>query len=89
VTGASAHGRTAAPPWSTDADTGELELLVRELVDGAFEHRQSCGVCRNGDSCPALRAAIEAVLEWRDRRSLRSLVVGLRARQDMVDWQAA
>lgn len=33
------------PAWWTLADEAELELLVRELVEAAFVHRERCQAC--------------------------------------------
>lgn len=80
------HAKRRLEPWVTGADRAELALLVREFVDGAFEHRPTCEACLAGDPCSALRDAIEIVLDWRNRRSSRSFAVAMRARQDLADW---
>jgi hypothetical protein len=72
-------------PWLTDADRAEWDLLWRVLVDEVFDHRErGCDRCADG-SCPAVRGAIEAVVEWAELRSLRSFAVAMRARQDVID----
>lgn len=74
-----------AMPWWTAADAAELEVQVQELVDEVFEHRPGCGVCAAGCACPVVRAAVEAVVEWRDDRMLRSRAAWLRVEQDQRD----
>ena len=70
-----------APYW-TEADQAELDLLTHELVRTAFVHGERCSTCRaRGRSCPAMLDAIEAVLEWREGRVLRSKAAWLRTRQ--------
>jgi hypothetical protein len=77
-------------PWWTAADDAELAVLVRDLVELAFLHRERCDECRSeGRSCAVVREAIEVVLEWRERRSARSFAVALRARQDVLDARTA
>jgi hypothetical protein len=75
--------------WWTPADAAELDLIVRELVDNAFLHRSKCEICIAGERCPKLRAAIEAVVEWRDLRVLASKAAWLRMIQDHLDLDAA
>lgn len=53
---------TYSPPWWTEADAAELDCLVRELVDGIFEHRQRCA------SCARVLAASRAADAWRGHR---------------------
>jgi hypothetical protein len=78
-----------AAPWLTEADRGEWELLWRVLVDEVFAHREvGCERCEAGD-CPAVSGAVEVAVEWAELRSLRSLAVALRARQDLYDWTEA
>jgi hypothetical protein len=78
-----------AQPWWTPADRAELELIAHRLVDGVFAHRTGCETCAAGDlPCPHVRAAIEAVVEWRDLRVLLSRAEWLRARQDELDQAA-
>jgi hypothetical protein len=70
----------------TEADGAELDLVVHEMVDDVFEHRQGCETCAAGyPPCPWVRAAVERVIEWRDDRVLRSKAAWLRARQDRLD----
>lgn len=67
----------------TRADQAELELLVDELVSVAWPHRGK----PRFDS--ALAEAVEAVLDWRRARILRSRACRLRALQDILDAKAA
>jgi hypothetical protein len=73
------------PPWWTAADQAELDVLIGELVDLEFEHREHCQQCRAGEPCRAKREAIETVVDWRERRSARSFAVAMRARQDLIE----
>jgi len=83
-----------SPAFWTLADQAELELLVHELVDVAFVHRERCPTCsarhreylETGCSegpCVAISEAIESVIAWRDRRALLSRTIHLRAHQDL------
>jgi hypothetical protein len=74
-------------PWWTPADRAELDLLVRQLVDRLYEHKERCSICRTEGSafCPATRKAIEIVIEWRDVRVLLSQATWLRTAQDLLD----
>jgi|SoiMethySBSTD1v2_1073268.scaffolds.fasta_scaffold469855_3 hypothetical protein len=75
--------------WWTPADQAELELLLHELVKTYFEeHRNRCAYCRGEESCPRLRRAIEAVLDWREARELRSRAAWLRAERDRLEASA-
>jgi hypothetical protein len=78
-----------AAPWWTAADQAELGLLIRELADLEFAHRDNCGACDRGESCSVMRDAIETMLNWRERRSARSFAVAMRAMQDTQDGTAA
>jgi hypothetical protein len=78
-------------PWWTPADDAELDLRARELVDEVFAHRERCALCATGyPPCPHVTAAIEAVVDWRELRILRSLAAWLRAGQDRLEegWVA-
>jgi hypothetical protein len=70
-------------PWWTPADRAELDLLVHELVDEVYEHRQNCDRCPA--PCPWVNAAIERVTDWRRDRMLRSRAAWLRAGQDRLE----
>jgi hypothetical protein len=67
-------------PWWTAADEAELDLLVHELVRVGFVHRARCTVCSGGRWCSAMHDALDALLEWRDGRVLRSKAAWLRSR---------
>jgi hypothetical protein len=89
--GRSAHGdRSTVRGDRTDswtaADAAELDVLVHELVRVAFIHRDRCDACQHGQTCDAMRDAIEAVIEWRDARRLRSRAEYLRSGQDLADF---
>jgi hypothetical protein len=51
-----------------------------------IEHGNGCPRC---NPCPALRKAIEAVLEWREARELQSRAEWLRAERDRIEGRAA
>ena len=57
----------------TAANAAELDVLVWQLVDAYFDHRESgCVACSQHDQCRAVYEAIEHVLRWRQRRQLLS-----------------
>lgn len=69
----------------TEADAAEQDVLVDELARCFMEHREECDICTNWRSkqpgatpCPALRIAIDVVLDWRRRRELLSRAEELR-----------
>lgn len=65
----------------TAADTAELDVLINELVDCFFEHRETCAACKQRQPCPQLRIAIEVVIDWRRKRELLSTAENLRLHQ--------
>jgi hypothetical protein len=70
-------------PWWTEADAAELDVLLEEFVRVAFIHRGHCAICSAGGPwCEPLREALDALLEWRRGRELRSKAEWLRARQE-------
>ena len=74
------HPSTALGRWWTAADAAELDVLVHELVSRYFEHTPRCASCAAGyPPCPHVRAAIEAVVDWREARALLSRAESLRA----------
>lgn len=80
----------SAPPYWTDADAAEFDLLLDTFVDAYWHHRERCAICRRGGPwCDPLREGLDLVVEWRRRRLLRSEAAYLRARQDFVDWETA
>jgi hypothetical protein len=70
--------------WWTDADAAELDLLTHEFVKAARAHKERCP-CSGGPWCDPLRAAFDAVIEWRDGRILRSKAEWLRIHQNLLD----
>ena len=69
----------------TAADAAELDVLLHELIDCYFDHRDRCAHClawreRRPDSspCPYLGSAIGIVLDWRQRRQLLTRAEELR-----------
>jgi hypothetical protein len=74
---------TLAPPsfW-TEADAGELDVLVDAFVGAVLIHREGCAVCSsNRRWCRPLEDCFEGILDWRRSRALRSKAAWLRARQ--------
>jgi hypothetical protein len=76
--------------WWTEADESELDLLVHELVKAVHAHREACSTCKVGSPwCAPLGDALQAVVDWRRGRVLRSKAAWLRARQMAVEERAA
>ena len=76
-------------PYWTEADQAEHDLLVYELIKVAHAHRVGCTICKTGGPwCAPLGEALEAVVEWRQGRILRSKAAWLRARETAVEWAA-
>lgn len=74
-------------PWWTEADAAELDLLVGELVRAVAAHREHCQICMAGGLwCSGLRDALDATIQWRDLRRLRSRASWLRVEQKTSDW---
>ena len=69
------------PAWWSVADAAEQDLLIHELVDGYYEHVGPC----DDRPCRHVGEAIQAVLDWRRGRQLRSRAAYLRAEQDALD----
>ena len=68
--------------WWTAADSAELDVLVLEFIRVHASHAAGCDVCRErGLWCDRLRAAFEAVLDWKYGRELRSKATWLRLRE--------
>jgi hypothetical protein len=79
-----------APPWWTEADQAELDVLVNELVRAGFAHRAGCSICSaRAGWCEAMRDALEGLVEWRRGRELRSKAAWLRAREMVHEERAA
>lgn len=92
VTDRAGHAATerTLPPWWTEADQAESEVLVRELVDGIWEHRPKCASCarsRTDGPCPHIRKAIEIVVEWHERRHLVSRAIWLRTAPELLAFK--
>jgi hypothetical protein len=65
----------------TAADQAELEVGIWELVSVLDDHRPRCDACAAGwPPCPVVGKAIDALLEWRERRALVSKAEALRRR---------
>ena len=71
----------SARPWTAAGDA-EPEVLPFELLDGYFADRDRC----HDVPGPHVGRAVEAVLDWRHARSLRSRATFFRAAQDFADW---
>jgi hypothetical protein len=77
------------PAWWTEADQAELDEIAWALVNAIADHRPDCGTCQAGfPPCPRVRAAIEAVVDWRQGRILASRAVYLRSGQELIDFGA-
>jgi hypothetical protein len=80
---------SAMVAWWTEADQAELDVVAWELTAAIRDHRRDCLSCWIGSSsCPSVRAAVEAVVEWVRVRSLRSRAVYLRSGQELMDFAA-
>jgi hypothetical protein len=66
-------------PWWTEADAAELDVLVWEMVSLYYEHREHPDVNR------ALGEAVDAILDWRRGRMLRSRGIYLRLREELAE----
>jgi hypothetical protein len=71
----------SAPTWWTVADEAELALRARDLVDAISRH----GGCAHG--CDVCRGLIQDVVDWRDRRVLKSRAEHLRREQFAADMR--
>jgi hypothetical protein len=76
-------------PWWTPADAAEQAVIVRELVDWDFAHRDGCLTCDRDGCCAERRRRIEALIDWCDRRSGESLAAELRRLENLGLEQAA
>jgi hypothetical protein len=76
------RGIAERAPWWTAADQAELDVLIHAFVDAVWAHRARCSTCASGGLwCVPLREALEAVLDWRWSRLLRSKAAWLRERE--------
>lgn len=66
------------PPWWTEADAAEFDVLVWELVRLHGRHRD------HPDVAAAVGEAVDAILDWRRARDLRSRAAYLRTMQDAI-----
>ena len=62
--------------WWTEADDAEIDIAVWELVSVAESHK-GCEACAGAKSrghnfCAPFTRAVEALCEWKERRSLLS-----------------
>ena len=74
----------------TAADAAELDVLIFEFVRVHEIHVPRCETCRQGGPwCPRLLASFEAVLEWKQARTLRSKADFLRAWEAEAQTEAA
>jgi hypothetical protein len=66
----------------TPADQAELDVLAHELVRVVFDHREGCETCQVGGECrrlhEGLRDALDAIMDWKTARELRSRAERLR-----------
>ena len=68
-------------PYWTPADAAELDVLVFEFVRVHEIHVAACETCRGGPWCSRLRESFEAILDWKQARTLRSKATYLRLRE--------
>jgi hypothetical protein len=74
--------RFRRPPWWTEADEAELEVVAWELTGALIAHRDHCSICRDlGHLCPVIGEAVDAAGHWKRGRSLLSRAEYLRAAQ--------
>jgi hypothetical protein len=74
------------PPWWSEADEAELDVLVDVLVGVVWRHKSGCLVCTfEGQLCDpareALRRAVEVIEDWKRKRALRSRAAWLADRE--------
>lgn len=71
--------------WFTEADHAELDVIAYELVRRVFDHQEVCETCAARTECvqlrEGLRDALDAIVDWRTARELRSKAEWLRARE--------
>lgn len=68
---------------------GDAPLTFGPPCDRKAEFIAHGEICKRCNPCPALRKAIEAVVEWREARELRSRAEWLRAERDQIEMQVA
>jgi hypothetical protein len=72
--------------WWTAADDAELDTLAYELVRCVWDHREGCAACLAHDECERLREglrdALDAIMDWKQARALRSKALWLRHREE-------
>lgn len=71
----------------TPADQAELDTLIWAWVDGYWEHRERCLVCWGGYMCRWAAAALQEIMDWRDKRAATSRAIMLRA-QHLAAYRA-
>lgn len=74
-------------PWYwTRADDAELDLLLWQLVNDYFNHRDTCYNCATGyDRCDQVTEAVSEVVEWRDARALLSKAKAFRVFENYIE----
>jgi hypothetical protein len=72
----------SSPPWWTEADEAERDLLVFELVRHLPAHAARCRACQERRDCPHAQEALEIFLEWQTGRRLLSRATYLRDREE-------
>ncbi len=74
----------------TPADVAELDVLVFEFVRVHELHVPACETCSSGGPwCRRLLASFEAILKWKQARTLRSKADFLRAWEGEAQTEAA
>jgi len=75
---------TASPPYWSEADAAELDVLIYALVRSVLRHRDACAACAvagSGTYCNKVDQAIGEVLGWQRFRALLSKAEWLRGRE--------
>jgi hypothetical protein len=69
-------------PWTTEADRAELDAAISALLDCTAEHDENCPICAAGwPPCEPRGRAVQALVDWWERRCLLSKAQFLRALQ--------
>jgi len=79
----------SVPEWWTDADAGELDVLVWEFTGAVEAHWPTCAECQAGPWCTTLRDALEVVLAWKRGREFLSRAAWLREQQTLREREVA
>jgi hypothetical protein len=70
------------PPWWTEADQAEFDVVTFEIVYGLPRHVALCPACHERRYCRHASAALGFAVLWRERRELLSKAEYLRRREE-------